>query len=983
MSLFYAFMEGDDINDSSSEKIRNFLHSQKNQINIFLKSKKFLSNPEDRTIKSVPISMWENNDSLDMHSEWSTWDVETFLNDPNENRKIIAAPYGLGKSVIVNQISLKYTELAIESHESSNKIKVLPILIPVNRIHDVWERLGDKSYMEERINNFEDYRIRKTEPESRGDIKASLRLMLDRIKSKTLLDLKTIENSNIETLLLIIDGINHYSVKEISEQITYLNNQLSENRNFKVKMIITTRKEIHLKTALDIDEQYTELFPFDEPQITQYIEKYHSGIVTYKPKLTLVKVEKEFKLEKEMHKPLFCFLITQEYYEGQFAGQILEWNPVDAKTWIFLNFKSDLKKEKPILRKIAVLKKRDKDITHENILDQFTLLNWDKQDIDIDKIQTLSSYFLTHEILIDYLLAEYYLECLAKNEIDSINIGIPSRETVEFIDGLISIISCRLFENKFDDADILSKIIHDTEINHFKQFVTNIMNSINMPNYPYKDTDILHDSIVNKKQKYLNTNLSIHNTADYSIQRWIAYYVAHKWNLIENPGEPVSPFDLTSTQTKTRLSFMIRRLSSHIPKYLKDFEKLDLSDTDLSGADMSESNITGTIFHECNLHNVDLSSSYTNDPKQETKFHRALMFHTDLEDLKVPKINCSNAFLWQCDLSGADISESLFHNAKMHFVKINNRTNILKTQFNKMGIVDTPFLDDVNKPEIITSLDKQRAARSDGEYFRELSGKISQLEGVRHSSVIIHHNSEILYSNFNKKIGKPLITTKDKIILINYALPNWERLTKIEEILGKLRSFVIDYAELKIIMIKLPTDLIMLITTEPSTDANSIITSVVNNIENCKKRVELKDINCIKRLITKKEDFPSGLNPLGICKKIKERHNEIFHYVKIFDSDNEIAKIIERNDNEVTREIVSDIRTRWKYRQTLTSKIGKIKYAITDYSSGSLLSTWINNEQQLLILGVDRPHTRKIKLHENLLRDVVAITSQTNPHYQS
>lgn len=125
-----------------------------------------------------------------------------------------------------------------------------------------------------------------------------------------------------------------------------------------------------------------------------------------------------------------------------------------------------------ILRKIAALRQMHGLLTKSMIirgLENYGISYHERTLKDVlDPI--LTSYFylqsttaldmpmdFIHKSFGEYFLAEYYLESILNNKGYYLNVGIPSQETISFLDGLLELLSENKNENLKEYANILTK----------------------------------------------------------------------------------------------------------------------------------------------------------------------------------------------------------------------------------------------------------------------------------------------------------------------------------------------------------------------------------------------------------------------------------------------------------------------------------------------------------------------------------------------
>jgi hypothetical protein len=390
----------------------------------------------------LPMNTWKKDYEKIPTNSALKWSPDEFLKEERKGNwfTIIGAPFGIGKTSLSKYIAIKCAEKYLDKPEDSSNY--IPIFVRL--------RYG--------LNNA--YR--------NLDLKTTLEHIAPEGESKK------------RKILVICDGLDEYVgdiftlKKELSE---YVQNNLYPN----IKVIITTRLKAGW-TGLFDTEEYVRLFPFDTSQIDEFFFRYTGK----GENITYLKIKQKYALRiQELGRPLFCWMlaITQspdlsEYnisIDGNIGSEnakralifhqfihsiVMGKHKSETQTYYKLleHYKYDEDIEKKVLRKIAALKQiYPNHLTKSLVSELIKRFGFSSEIIEQMLEPILTSYFyiqnesenvsrdelldFMHESLREYLVAEYYIESLYNdNKQHRLCIGIPSEETIKFLDGLIELL---------------------------------------------------------------------------------------------------------------------------------------------------------------------------------------------------------------------------------------------------------------------------------------------------------------------------------------------------------------------------------------------------------------------------------------------------------------------------------------------------------------------------------------------------------------
>ena len=266
--------------------------------------------------------------------------------------------------------------------------------------------------------------------------------------------------------------------------------------------------------------------------------------------------------------------------------------------------------EKLALRKIAELKHVYSDeLTKKRIEDLLEQLRFKGRiDEEILKVfdKLISTYFYTtmgtgYEVHIDfihrsfeeYLLAEFYIECILRNETYRINMKLPTEVTIQFFDGLLSLLKTE--DKKLCEyAERLAKTYGAKDAASLKDNLKN-------KSYSFFENEHVYLNNSNKKKEYPTITESYENL---TFHRWLSIGVLNRLGTLD--------------KLDTKIFFKLLKAShGSIPDYLIRLDNIDLSGHEFEGEtpnyNLSKTHLTNTKFHGTfngtNFSGADLSGS--------------------------------------------------------------------------------------------------------------------------------------------------------------------------------------------------------------------------------------------------------------------------------------------------------------------------------------------------------------------------------------
>jgi uncharacterized protein YjbI with pentapeptide repeats len=604
----------------------------------------------------VKAETWNTRD--EMISDKTEWNVNSFLNS-NQRLIFVSAVYGIGKTSWSYVLAAGLAQKNLDALYSD----YIPIHIPLkhgfNRVNDD----GDS---------------------------------LDAILSTLHAD---------RNILFIFDALDEYDETEIA----HIKDRIStyQSKYINSKAIITTRPNHNFQSFVQPDK-YVRLCAFTVCQVNEFYRKY--GITLDYNSVAASGLESD-----EICKPLFCWMISLAFVKNK--SLIISSDTTLNRVWLFFTVIHDIilgkhisdsgtygytqhaLDEKLALRKIAELKHvYGDDLTKKRILSLLEQLRFrGRMNEEILKVfdKLISSYFYTsvgsgyeehidfiHRSFEEYLLAEFYIDCILKNETYRVNMRIPTEVTVQFFDGLLNLLNTE--EEKLGEyAERLAKTYGSTDVAKLKDRLI-----INSGLFFENEHVYLNNS--NKKKDYPTISEYYENLV---LHRWLSIAVLNRLGTLHKLDTKIF-FKLLKASHGSIRDYLIRidniDLSGHnfddeddIPNY--NLSKAHLMNstfhgrfygTKFSGADLTGSKIEqSTHFNGC-----DFSGSFLTDVEikvettfasdfVECDFSNAHLTNAIFRDTRFSECNFSNA-----DSSGVDCTRSAFSSTDLSKVTVNEKT---------------------------------------------------------------------------------------------------------------------------------------------------------------------------------------------------------------------------------------------------------------------------------------------------------------------
>jgi uncharacterized protein YjbI with pentapeptide repeats len=597
------------------------------------------------------IANWNIDDYLIPTTNNNKWTVPEFLSGDNKIA-VIGSEYGVGKTYFSYNLASELASKALKNFST----EIIPVHIPMKYgSHRIDDKGNNLTYICSLI------------PKDRR-------------------------------VLFILDGLDEYSGPEKLQQIyRKLLDKFSTYRQSKV--IVTSRLNSNYPQLLEAD-WFVKMKPFTTAQINEFFQK-------YKISLTFEKLLGSGIESGEISKPLFCHMLSVLYKEKGIIK--LTKNPSLNRTIIFLEFIHSIVLGKPaevanqygysqhyiaekkVLRKIAELKHiYGENLTVDRIHESLkTTKDRVKKQFFPAFQKLVSSYFyiteqydyderieFIHKSFVEYLLAEFYVGCFLIGEPYVANVKLPTRETIQFLSGLLELIKKNgRAVSKYQE--LLSKSFRaDMTRNRMKQTLIDTAKRF------FNDEDI---HLVNK-QNYPDIVEPYENIGSH---RWMSIFIIN----ILGKGSKLD---------KEKFYRLLRATHSSIPPHLITLNNIDLSrskitsglsncnlvnanlkksrfqgtfyGTSFSGANLSYSKIIpGTRFISVDFSGANLSNIGVDYPSEHSPF-LAHFIDCDFSKCKMNNAVLKETSFRLSNFSGADISGANLHYAD---ISLTNMADII------------------------------------------------------------------------------------------------------------------------------------------------------------------------------------------------------------------------------------------------------------------------------------------------------------------
>ena len=879
--------------------------------------------PHDATWEDIESWNTEDKDVYDnRQNEFNEIQklIEIFLNC-EEWYLIIGGSKGVGKTALSRIIASTLATKCLESLSNSKKVEgYIPILISLNRgLDNVYKQ-------------------------------KSLQYVLDNIISPN-------NESREEPILVIVDEEDGF-ISDLANIKKHLQN-LKEKSYGNMKAIFISRCNNEEKHSfIKSEDKYIRILPFNNYKFNEFVKKsitftdlnYTIDYSNSHPNMLIVPQFARMALKNYTYlnislKNLNNKIISTNAYYSLICLIFFNSLQLGHKYLNRDHGKMIYIKQRRALRQIAAVRQTKKGIiTLNDIQDQYNLLglNFIKSDSILPFFNSYHSqshndnndYPLEDisDLFADYLLAEYYIQNIVDGNISNLNIGRPPKETIWFIDGLIELMFKISFFSVESSAEWnILKVFEDICGERQSYNLSELRNLllVNTAKIVNSESITIHNDFTNKFSIETSGKCNLYNI-DYQnlwISRWISLCILNKIHYMDEKFFNKVAID------KDKLLKLIDYTVNIIPYYFKNFYGVDLSKADLSKADLSGANLAGA-----NLSGADLSKA-------------------DLSEANLCKSNLVNCILlhttlYKSDLTAANLTDAITADNDFLQIKISKDTKLEGTT-------------------IIPDSGGIYINNSYKEVF-DINRKIRFI-GIFDTSIY-----KFIFACRREDII-PLLTEKDKVIMLHISLSAQTFRKSIEKDVGRGLYVLEEYGKVKRVTIPLEEGYMILMTLEK--DAENVEETIKDVYDLFNKGNKsfiyytLSKTDILHNTAINQDPIPKIKNIEDLFDRIIRVAFDKIRYVCISDSDGIIKheklfpNVEPKLDQGKRKKSIIHALKRWKLRHKFAHKIGMGIYAMAVYEKMKRITfPLIQGNLLLITLEIDSDHIQIINHILKLLR---------------
>lgn len=368
-----------------------------------------------------------------------------------------------------------------------------------------------------------------------------------------------------------------------------------------------------------------------------------------------------------------------------------------------------------------------------------------------------------------------------------------------------------------------------------------------------------------------------------------------------------------------------------------DLQGMNLEGIDFRSSDLSHANLKETYLKEADLSNAILRGADLSN----ANLSNAIMWHTDLSNSKLDNIDLTDATIIDTSFTGVtgknlgqNLARALL--TQLHLINVELADLTFPTFYINPGRHSMMYV--FFRYKELTKLLYERLHRKERE------------EAIRYIGICDTNSREFVYSCHNKNT-EPILTHKEKTILLLMSCRSWEFRKELEPNVGSCIYATEKFERIRRLSIPLDKDYLLLLTTDSVCDLNPLISGIFNvppknnqnkrylqNRDHISRFADLpQETNCCKPIV----DLDPLIRASFQCKKSGEI---IDHYVRP-----SVTPLLSSDQLQKSFRLTAK---KWQLRMRFKDRIGLGIYSMAKFEKVTRLSMPMH-ENNLLFVAVE------------------------------
>jgi uncharacterized protein YjbI with pentapeptide repeats len=375
-----------------------------------------------------------------------------------------------------------------------------------------------------------------------------------------------------------------------------------------------------------------------------------------------------------------------------------------------------------------------------------------------------------------------------------------------------------------------------------------------------------------------------------------------------------------------------------------NLDKIDLHNMIVEGVDLSSANLRGANLKNTNLEEADLSNAIlTGADLSGANLRKAIIWHTNLSNSKLDGI----------DLEDAMIIDTTFDRAQ----GTNLGTSLAKAIAAQNRLSDIELADLTFPYFYINPLNPISVFRYK-DLFNLLDDRLQlahPMDAIRYIGICDINKREFIYSIHNKNTT-PILTHKEKNILLKMSCRSWKFRRQLESSVGLCKYAAEKYEKIKRLSIPLDDDNLLFITTDILCDLNPLIHDIFQVSPKNEDKIKITNNNDNNNKSKPSlSDFSSLPKTTNLCKQIVNKDTQIRAAFQCKNSGEIIDYDIRQNIVPLLSpgQLSESFRLtakKWQLRRTrFSNKIGSPIYTMAKFEKVIRITIQANKETLLFI----------------------------------